>query len=249
MIRKYVAAVLTIAASQILPAPGWAQGGWEFTVSPYGWMSGLEGDVGTLPGYPSQPVDLSFGDVLNDLDYAFFLTGSARNDPWVLYFDGSLVQTTSSETLGGPVLQGYEIKSKTANFALAFGTTIRRSDRHYVDAYAGFRHWSLNNTYSVTTIGGSYSQDADASWTDPIVGVAGNYRLGERWVAFGAADIGGFGVGSDFQWSVMVGVNYLVTDSVSVGVGWRHMDVDYDKDGVVYNASQSGPVMGVTVRF
>jgi hypothetical protein len=30
---------------------------------------------------------------------------------------------------------------------------------------------------------------------------------------------------------------------------WRHLDIDYDKDGLVYDVRLSGPTFGVTVRF
>ncbi|WP_156953419.1 hypothetical protein [Afifella pfennigii] len=56
---------------------------WEFQVTPYAWLSGLSGDVGTIPGLPAGSVDLSFGDILDDLDFAGMLLASARNGPWV----------------------------------------------------------------------------------------------------------------------------------------------------------------------
>ena len=226
-----------------------AQSGWEFNVTPYAWMSGLSGDLGTVPGLPSQPVDLSFGDILDDLDYGLFLFSSARNGPWVIYFDGSLVKTTSNERIGGPVVQDLEVESKTMNAALSLGRTVSVSQDHNVDLYGGIRYWNIENNFKVNTVNSVFKSSSSANWVDPIIGVAGRYRINDRWSVFGSADIGGFGVGSDFQWSLQTGANYAFSDLVSVSFGWRYMSVDYQDDGIVFDVSQSGPLIGATFKF
>lgn len=249
MQRTAMLAPLLASLSVFTAAVPAAAQDWEFKVTPYAWMSGLEGDLGTIPGFPSQSVDLSFGDIWDDLDYGFFLFGSARNGPLVIYFEGSVVQTDSTLKIGGPEVEKVGIKSRTSTLAMAAGGTISQSPRHHVDLYGGFRYWNLDNEYRVTTTSGKIKKDTDASWTDPIIGVAGRYAINDRWEAFGAADIGGFGVGSEFQWSLTAGLNYAFNESVALGFGWRVLDVDYDDDGVVYDARQSGPILGVTFQF
>ena len=56
---------LTILAAALLvsePALAENPSGWEFQVSPYAWMSGLNGELGTIPGAPPVDADLSFND-------------------------------------------------------------------------------------------------------------------------------------------------------------------------------------------
>ncbi|WP_145962837.1 porin family protein [Mangrovicoccus ximenensis] len=232
----------------LLPAA--AAGAWEYNITPYAWMSGLEGDLGTVPGFPAQSVDLSFGDIWDDLDYGVFLFGSARNGPWVFYLDSSAVQTTSKETVNGPNVKSVEIESRTANIALALGRTVVVGPGYDVDVFGGVRHWSLDNDYKVRAADGTtHRKSTDADWTDPIIGLAGRYRFEGRWSAFGSADIGGFGVGSDFQWSFTAGVNYAFNDLASLSVGWRQIDVDYDDDGTVFDVTQSGPIVGLSFKF
>ncbi|WP_353472215.1 hypothetical protein PVT71_13020 [Salipiger sp. H15] len=222
---------------------------WEFRITPYVWGAGIAGDLGTIPGYPAQSIDLSFGDIWDDLDYGLFLFGSARNDPWVIYFDGSVVQTDSTEKIGSPDVDKVNIKSDTSTLTLAFGGTVSQSYNHTVDLYGGFRYWNLDNSYRVYTPGGRFKKDTNADWTDPIIGMSARYAINDRWQAFGAADIGGFGVGSDFQWSLMAGASYSFSENFSLAMGWRVLDVDYDDNGVVFDARQSGPLLGVTFRF
>ncbi|SDE71871.1 hypothetical protein [Ruegeria marina] len=247
VIQSVVASVgLTMAFAGTQAA---AQSDWEFNITPYAWMSGLSGDLGTVPGLPSQPVDLSFGDIFDDLDYGLFLLSSARNGPWVIYFDGSLVKTTSDEQIGGPIVQALQVESKTTNAALSLGRTVSVSQDHNIDVYLGVRYWKIENNFAVNTVGPLLRSSSSADWVDPIIGVAGRYRINDRWVLFGSADIGGFGVGSDMQWSVQTGANYSFTDRVSLSVGWRYMSVDYQDNGIVFDVSQSGPLIGATFKF
>lgn len=63
------------------------------------------------------------------------------------------------------------------------------------------------------------------------------------------ADVGGFGVGSDLTWQLFGGVTYRFNQTVSAALGYRHLDVDYEKDSFVWNVSFSGPVIGALFRF
>ncbi|WP_157973530.1 hypothetical protein [Tropicimonas sp. IMCC34043] len=230
-----------------------AQSDWEFTVTPYGWLAGLDGDLGALPGLPSQDVSLSFGDILDDLDYGVFLFASARNGPWVLFFDGSAVQTTSTEGIGGAVVDSIEVRSRTSNLAFAVGRTIARSDMHNIDAYVGVRAWWLDNEFTVKTQPatglGKIRENSDASWVDPLIGIAGQYTVTDRWNLFGSAEVGGFGVGADLEWSLMAGATYSYNERFGLTVGWRYLAVDYEEDGLVFDVSQTGPLIGATFRF
>ena len=239
-----------VAALACAPAQAQEATGWEVQITPYAWMSGLSGDLGTIPGLPASSVDLSFGDVLEDLDVAGMLMASARNGPWVIYLDTTYVRTSSSEALGGVVFDRVDIESETTNLALAVGRTIAQAPEGSVDAYLGARAWWLTNRFDLRGVGGGTSSRTEkANWIDPMVGVAGRYSASDRWEIFGNAEIGGFGVGADVEWSVMAGATYSVTDTFGVSVGWRILAVDYEKDGIVFDVTQSGPLLGATFRF
>ena len=247
------AAALGLFAVAISFTSANAQAAWEFKVSPYGWLAGLEGDLGTVPGVPSEEVSLSFGDIVDDLDYGVFLFASARNGPWSVFFDGSAVQTTATEGIGGPIVDSVEVVSQTSNLALAVGHSVAQSDQYNVDAYIGFRAWWLDNEITVKTQSatglGTYKESSDASWVDPLIGIAGQYAASDRWDLFGSAEVGGFGVGADLEWSVMAGATYAVTERFGLTMAWRYLAVDYEQDGIVFDVTQSGPLLGATFRF
>jgi hypothetical protein len=233
----------TGAAAQSAP-------GWEFQVTPYAWMSGLGGEIGTIPGAPPAEVDLSFGDILEDLDFAGMLMASARNGPWVVYLDTTYARTTSTEGLGGVVFDRVTIESETTTLAIAVGRTVAETEQGSVDAYLGARAWWLENTFELRGVGGGSSQRTEkANWVDPLIGMAGRAQVADRWTLFGALEVGGFGVGAQSEWSVLAGATYQFTETFGASFGWRHMEVDYDKDGVLFDVRQSGPVLGATFRF
>lgn len=223
---------------------------WEFRVSPYAWLSGLSGDVGTIPGLPSGSVDLSFGDIVDDLDFAGMLMASARNGPWVIYLDTTYVRTTSTEALGGIVFDKVTIRSETSTFALAVGRTLTETSLGHLDAYLGARAWWLENRFDLSPVGGgSSSRTEEANWVSPLIGLAGSRRLSESWTLFSALEVGGFGVGADSEWSVLAGATWQINDRFGLSFGWRHLEVDYDEAGVVFDVAQSGPVFGASFEF
>lgn len=223
---------------------------WEFQVTPYAWMSGLSGDVGTIPGLPAGSVDLTFADILEDLDFAGMLLASARNGPWVVYLDTTYVRVSPTESLGGVVFDRVEIESETTTLALAVGRTLAKTEQGSVDAYLGARAWWLENTFDLRAVGGGRSSRTEKSnWVDPLIGIAGRYAVTDRWTLFGALEVGGFGVGADSEWSVLAGATWQVNDTFGASFGWRHLEVDYKEDGVVFDVRQSGPVLGATFRF
>lgn len=243
----------TVAAS-LGAAPCLGQS-WQFQVTPYAWLAGIDGSLGTVPvaSIPPQKVSLSFGDIWDDLDYAGMIYASARRGPWVVLLDATTAKTTADEPGGGVVVDKVRIESTTSNLALAVGRTVSNSPTYRVDVYAGGRAWWLKNDFKVTTIAGTVpgpiKADSDANWIDPIVGVAGNYKVADRWEIFGSAEVGGFGVGAENEWSLVGGANYVINDRFAVTGGWRVLSVDYDDGGTVYDVDQSGPLIGATFRF
>ena len=75
------------------------------------------------------------------------------------------------------------------------------------------------------------------------------YPLSNKWALTGYADVGGFGVGSDFTWQVGAGAVYKYSDKYSIKFGYRLLSVDYNKDGFVYDMKSDGLFVGMGVKF
>ena len=73
-------------------------GGWEFQLAPlYIWFAGIEGNASLGP--VNAPVNLSFGDVLENLSGIFTLHFEARKSKWSLFTDGMHLQLKPGTTL------------------------------------------------------------------------------------------------------------------------------------------------------
>jgi hypothetical protein len=76
--RRLIVAARALAATRALPARAFAQSApgtaiddrWHFVIAPYFRGSGMEGDV-DAKGATSGPVHVTFGDILDNLDFAF----------------------------------------------------------------------------------------------------------------------------------------------------------------------------------
>ena len=92
-----------------------------------------------------------------------------------------------------------------------------------------------------------------ARWTDIIVGAQGDIEFKDRW-RFGAwADIGGFGLGSDFSWWSEIDAGYRFKPWFHMRLGWTFMYVSYsgtvqDHD-VRWDMWLTGPHIGVSFSF
>ena len=129
------------------------------------------------------------------------------------------------------------------------GYDVYSDDRSRITASGGARYWDVENEFRLS--GGLVNIDATVgeTWIDPLVGIGGVYDLGDGFLLQGYADIGGFGVGSDLTWSVLGLVGYRITDSTTALLGWRHLAVDYEDGGFLFDVGLSGPVLGVSFTF
>src|SRR5215212_5040474 len=66
------------AAADISGYPVEAQSEWSFTIAPYVWLAGLEGEIAAF-GAPEVDIDLSISDVLKHLDAGLMGAAEARN--------------------------------------------------------------------------------------------------------------------------------------------------------------------------
>ncbi|HEY5706450.1 MAG TPA: hypothetical protein VIS96_12835 [Terrimicrobiaceae bacterium] len=93
------------------------------------------------------------------------------------------------------------------------------------------------------------SKSGDRWWIDPIIGFRSQINV-TRWLFLALqGDVGGFGVGSQIAWfaSGSIGVNF--TRNIFLETGYRYFYMDYVKNGLTYDAAQSGLFMGVGVKF
>jgi len=234
-------------------------GGWQFEVTPYFWGAGMRGDV-QLGSLPKISTDVSFSDILDVLDFGIMGAFEARKGRWGMLFDAIYMKletdATASRTGAGPVGAtatadaNLEMKQTLLAAAASYRAVEGRSP---VDVFGGLRYFKIeasadiNASFFAQT--GTVSRSGDVDWVDPYIGARILYPVSDRWTLVGYGDIGGFGVGSDFTWQALAGVNYHFSKSLSGKLGYRYLSVDYDKDGFLYDMASYGLYLGVGFRF
>jgi hypothetical protein len=255
-------------------------GGWKVQWKPYLWLPFLTGDV-TIKGRTTD-VDLDPIQVLTHLQGVPWMGSSeARLGPLALYDDifyaklgvsgggvrarafGASASLDFDETiveLGG-TYQVMRWTSQASNGGFVPSTAI--------DVLAGARYWHQNMDVSVDLShavnvgdlsfsgGRAFARGGEVDWVDPIIGARLRSQFAPGQQVLLRADVGGFDVGSEFEWNVLgaYSFDFMKRDGLTFSgmLGWRILDVNYargnDPTSYGYNVLQSGPVAGLTVSF
>jgi hypothetical protein len=125
------------------------------------------------------------------------------------------------------------------------------------DAQADFKRLGLSVRRSVKRSAAiAIARSGDLEWVDPFVGGRIRHQFGTDKEINLEADVGGFGVGSDFSWQVVAtygfNVNCFGTPLHTV-IGYRALAVDYSENGRFgknqIDFVEHGPLMGVSFRW
>ena len=165
----------------------------------------------------------TFGSLLDYLAGAFLITGEARYGPWSVFGDYNYINL--SEGLNPPA----SLVFRRLRLEGSFGTVA-----------AGYE-------------GPLIEPSSTLDFTDPIIGLRGETRLGEKWGIRGTVDIGGFGLAdsSDFQTEIIGAASYDFSDRVAGVLGYRYLHVDLQDDPgtSIRDITFSGPFVALDFRF
>jgi hypothetical protein len=242
-------AALVLAAGLAAASPA-AADDWEFAIAPYLWAAGMEGEMATLPPAPAAQVDIGFDDILENLDMAFMGMGEIRHGRFALAVDVIYVDLSHDASTPGPFFSGAELDSETFVSTLQGSYRVLAAEQGHLDLRAGARIWSVSTELDLDAgLLAARERDDSETWVDPVVGFHGQARLGAGFYLTAMGNVGGFGAGSDLTWDLFGGLGYQVADWFAPVVGYRHLSVDYDRDGFLFDVDMSGPLIGGVIRF
>ena len=233
-------------------APG---SGWTFDVTPYIWGVAMSGEVqsGTLPAIN---IDMSFSDILDNLDAGLLGAFEARKGRWGMLFDAIYMKLEGSGTASrtGPAAATASAELEVTQTMFAAAVAYRAVERCApMDVIGGLRYAkieadaAINGSFFAQT--GTVARSAEKDWVDPYIGVRYLQPIAANWTLVSYLDIGGFGIGSDFTWQAILGANYEFSKTFAAKFGYRYLSVDYDKDGFIYDMANSGLYLGLGIRF
>lgn len=264
--RKLAGPVLAAALAAGSPLAVQAQATddpWQFEVSLYGWFPGISGTTSFPPSGSGPRIDVSMGDVLDALKFAFFGTFEARKGPWGVWTDLAYADLGASHgttlTVRQPnqppvnVRANADLDIKTWIWTVAGLYGLKNDREGTMDLLFGARLLDMTNTLNWSLAGPgpiapNGTKEVSDSYWDGIVGLKGRALLGDerKWFVPFYVDVG---TGqSKLTWQVNAGLGYQF-DWGSVLATWRYMDYDFSSSSHVQSLSFSGPTIGVVFKF
>jgi hypothetical protein len=227
---------------------------WTVSLAPYLWLASMDGDAAV--GGVQADVDVPFSDLLEDLSGGAMMLVDVEKGRFGVGVNGLFVRVSSDAEVG-PI--DIDATSDSGQLAIAphyrlvewqYGTSSSgRPLRLVVAPEAGFRYTYMRTELEIR---GGRTVDGSESWVDPLIGSRIGLDLSDSWAIAGEANIGGFGVGSDFTWNVQAFVGYRTTlfgQDTTFALGYRALSQDYDDGDFEWDVTMHGPVLGVAVRF
>ncbi len=233
---------LTVAAS-FGPSTVAAQesDSWEFRVTPYLWMLGMDGTTAMLGD--DVPVDASFSDILDLLNIALSVNMELSKGKVFFVLDAMYAALETDFEAPGPVAGDINIDLIIADLTVGYKVNDN------FDLYAGARLYDQEigitpDMVSKVTLGDD--------WTDFILGFRVHNDMSEKWSFMGKLD---GAVSGDSESALYVQVVFLrhFSKNRHLDLGWRYYDVDYESGSGLtrfkWDVAHSGPVIGYSWEF
>jgi opacity protein-like surface antigen len=225
--------------------------GWRFSVTPYFWMAGLKGDVGAYSNLPASSIDVGFGDIFSHLDGpTAFVTGEAWNGRFGVLGDVQYLTIKADASTPGPLFGAATLKQWNFNSTIAGAYRVVDSPAVSVDALVGTRIFHVDNQIDLSgAILPPRSNSIGDTWATAVAGGRLTVPLPHGFLFTSYADVGGFGISSDWTWQIYGGVGYRFKDWLSAYAGYRYLDVRHRNGGFLYDVSEQGPLLSVRFSF
>jgi hypothetical protein len=224
--------------------------GWAFGFAAYGWASGIKGNLRTLPPLPIVHINFPFDKVLQNLQGAAMAAFEAHYGRLILFTDFIYAQIQPGKTFdiaGFPL--GIKLTSTTTTGIAAGGYRFINETQFFADGFLGVRVFYSDNILKLQTGARSIDYGKADTWAMPVVGGRFRYNFTDHIYANIIGFAGGTSMSNNFSWDLFAGVGYQFNPNYQMFAGYRVLKVGYRRDNYVYNVTQSGPVVGLAVRF
>lgn len=237
-----------LLVAMALAAPATQAEEWKHELAPYVWGAAMDGRTGI--GSLTADVDLSFGDILEDLEMGFMGAYRASKGRYSIIVDTIYMGLGATGTgPNGLVKADVDIDQGAVEVDLGYAL----SDQFTL--LVGVRYNDLST--QIRTVGplGNVllAAKTDESWIDPVIGAQLSIPFSETWSMTLRGDVGGLDVGSFFAWQGLASLRWQATPRFGVIASYRHIDMDYTSDdgpgAFVYDMAMSGPALGMVFTF
>ena len=222
--------------------------GWEFSIAPYLYMTGLTGTVGAR-GRTAE-VDMNFSDVIENLNLALMGTFEARKGRFVVVNDLMWIKLGEERDTPGELFSSVKIGVNLLVLDPEAGYRVYQGERGSFDVLGGVRLTSVETNINFRE-GALPASDVSErkTWATPVFGARGTLDLSTKFFLATKFDLGG-GLGADFTGQFYGGGGYRITPRIALIGGYRYLKTDYDSDGgFLFDTEMNGIVIGGKFTF
>src|SRR5436190_604034 len=245
-----IASGLHMACAQDAATPG----GYQFFVTPYLWLSSVHATTKTpLPRVPEVNSNVSTIDLLSHLDGVPVMgSGEIRYGRWGFLGDVIHLPVSTDITTRDILFQGGNAKMRTNTGTGVILYRALEDPVQFADAGLGFRAWGFSMNLELNPgqlLGRSVSRSA--GWTDPLLGGRYHREFGNGFGLTAYGDVGGFGVGAHTDWQVLGTVDYSLSQSWNLHLGYRSLNfaITGSEGRFGFDVHMRGPIIAGTFRF
>jgi hypothetical protein len=222
--------------------------GWEFSIAPYLYMTGMKGTVGARGR--TRDVDMSFGDVIENLNLGIMGAFEARKGRFVFVNDLMWIKLGEERDTPGQLFSSVKVGVNLLLWDPEAGYRVYQSDRGSVDVLGGARLMSVETNINFREgILPASDVSERKTWATPVVGVRGTLNVLPKVFLATKFDIGG-GLGADFTTQFYGGAGYRITPKIALVGGYRFLKTDYDSEaGFLFDTDMNGILVGAKFTF
>jgi hypothetical protein len=225
-----------------IPAAAGAQERWSVELRPYLWAAGIDGDTAANGTRSEIDTDYTFFS-LDNLDFALGTSLEARKGRWGMLYDAMYVEL--SDAFDRAPASEVEV---AGGFIETVGSMTAANGRP-LELLFGLRYVALKATVDVAPIPRASARE---TWLDPLVGLKFSHAFNERWSVALRGDIGGFSISSEsseLATNLSATFGWRIGENVTVHGGYRMLQMDFDGDALVLDATLQGYVVGAGWTF
>jgi opacity protein-like surface antigen len=223
---------------------------WQFDITPYLWLSGIQGDVKS-GRFSSGGAEASFSDIFQDLNAAFMGAFEVRKGKLGILLDTIYLNFSGTKNTPDSSIGEVETNLKVGLYSLAGEYRIVEKPLA-LDFLLGARYATISADLDI--LPGKYPQILEGrsvsdsmNYWDGFAGMRALFPLSENWSLMGYFDLGGGG--SNFTFQGIAGINYQISKHFVIKGGYRYLAIDADDSKFVYDVQLGGPYLGLGLRF
>lgn len=215
---------------------------WYARLAPYFWAASLNGDV--TVGERTADVNVSFGDVFSNLDFAALAAFEVGKGDWSVLADVNYLDLSKDATL--PAAPGATATVDFQEWLVSAALNWRLYASHWASfkVFVGGRYVNFGTDLTLRLPEQTLTPSASQAWFDPLLGARGRAYLPANLFIPYYIDIGGFQIGSDVSSNGLVGLGYDF-GWLSLVLDYRYLYMNYDDDNFAYDAVEHGLLLGV----